>query len=83
MLDVFNGRPRWGLLHDMDSVKLAKLYSEIHMVFNATFNNISFSATSVVIGTDCIGCYKSNYHTITATTAPTYNRKPPSVTIMK
>jgi len=28
MLDVFNGRPHWGLLHDMDSVKLAKLYSE-------------------------------------------------------
>ena len=26
--------------------------------------------TSVVIGTDCIGCCKSNYHTITATTAP-------------
>jgi hypothetical protein len=26
--------------------------------------------TSVVIGTDCIGSYKSNYHTITTTTAP-------------
>jgi len=26
--------------------------------------------TLVVIGTDCIGSYKSNYHTITATTAP-------------
>jgi len=26
--------------------------------------------TSVVIGTDCIGSYKSYYHTITATTAP-------------
>ena len=26
--------------------------------------------TSVVIGTDCIGCCKSNYHTITTTTAP-------------
>ena len=26
--------------------------------------------TSVVIGTDCIGSYKSNYHTITAMTAP-------------
>jgi hypothetical protein len=26
--------------------------------------------TSVVIGTDCIGSWKSNYHTITATTAP-------------
>jgi len=27
--------------------------------------------TLVVIGTDCIGSCKSNYHTITATTAPT------------
>ena len=26
--------------------------------------------TSVMIGTDCIGSCKSNYHTITATTAP-------------
>ena len=30
--------------------------------------------TLMVIGTDCIGSYKSNYHTITATTAPTYSR---------
>jgi hypothetical protein len=28
--------------------------------------------TSVVIGTDCIGSCKSNYHTITATTAPNF-----------
>jgi hypothetical protein len=26
----------------------------------------------VVIGTDCIGSCKSNYHTITAMTAPTH-----------
>ena len=26
--------------------------------------------TLVVIGTDCIGSYKSNYHTITITTGP-------------
>jgi hypothetical protein len=26
--------------------------------------------TSVVIGTDCIGSYKSNYHKITTTVAP-------------
>jgi hypothetical protein len=31
--------------------------------------------TSVVIGTDCIGSCKSNYHTITATTAPYINMK--------
>jgi hypothetical protein len=28
---------------------------------------------SVMIGTDCTGCYKSNYHMIT--TAPFYNLK--------
>jgi len=29
-----------------------------------------FNATIVMIGTDCIGSYKSNYHTITMSTAP-------------
>ena len=29
----------------------------------------------VVIGTDCIGSYKSNYHMITATRAPSKYRK--------
>jgi hypothetical protein len=29
--------------------------------------------TSVVIGTDCKGSCKSNYHTITATTTPGYS----------
>ena len=31
--------------------------------------------TSVVIGTDCIGSCKSNYHTIMAMTAPILNIK--------
>ena len=31
--------------------------------------------TLVVIGTDCIGNCKSNYHTITTTTAPHFNWK--------
>ena len=30
----------------------------------------SNSQRKVVIGTDCIGSYKSNYHTIMSTTAP-------------
>jgi len=38
------------------------------MVFNAIFNNISVMGfeltTSVMIGTDCTGNCKSNYHTI-------------------
>ena len=32
--------------------------------------------TSAVIGTDCIGSCKSNYHTITATMAPTFYELP-------
>ena len=35
------------------------------MLFNATFNNISF----YMIGTDCTGSCKFNNHTITTTTA--------------
>jgi hypothetical protein len=31
---------------------------------------VGFEITSVVIGTDCTGSYKSNYHTITTTMAP-------------
>jgi len=31
-------------------------------------------STLVMIGTDCIDSYKSNYHTITTTTAPAQNR---------
>jgi hypothetical protein len=38
------------------------LHSVVHLALIET--------TSVVIGTDCIGSCKSNYHTITATTAP-------------
>jgi predicted metal-binding protein len=50
------------------------------MMFSATFNNSSViiyrsqkakpNHKYNVIGTDCIGSCKSNYHTITATTAP-------------
>jgi hypothetical protein len=55
------------------------------MVFNATFNNISVilwqsvlmvEETSVVIGTDCIGSCKSDYHTITAMAAPPTSLNP-------
>jgi hypothetical protein len=42
------------------------------VVFNATFHNSSViswrDTTLVVIGTDCVGSCKSNYHTITTTT---------------
>jgi hypothetical protein len=42
--------------------QVSKLYTSPWPRFELT--------TSVVIGTHCIGSCKSNYHTITATTAP-------------
>jgi hypothetical protein len=42
-----------------------------HNVVSSTLAWAGFEITTfVVIGTDCIGSYKSNYHTITTTTAP-------------
>ena len=41
------------------------------MLYTSPWSRFEF--TSVVIGTDCIGNCKSNYHTITATTAPKQN----------
>jgi hypothetical protein len=36
-----------------------------------TWARFEFTTTLVVIGTDCIGSFKSNYHAIMTTTAPT------------
>ena len=53
--------------------KIKKGQTLSHNVVSSTplLSEIERNATSVVIGTDCIGSGKSNYHTITATTAPT------------
>jgi hypothetical protein len=51
---------------DMSQVR-DKLYHI--MLFTSPWSRFELP-TSVVIGTDCIGSIKSNYHTITATTAP-------------
>ena len=41
------------------------------MLYRVHFTWAGFELTTlVVIGTDCIGSYKSNYHTIMTTTAP-------------
>ena len=45
-----------------------KLYHII--LYTSPWSRIELT-TSVMIGTDCIGSCKSNYNTITATTAPT------------
>jgi phosphoribosylaminoimidazole (AIR) synthetase len=41
------------------------------MLYREHLSCVGFQLTTlVVIGTDCIGSYKSNNHTVTATTAP-------------
>jgi hypothetical protein len=44
-----------------------KLY---HIMYGVHLAQEGFELTLVVISTDCIGSCKSNYHTITTTTAP-------------
>jgi len=40
------------------------------MLYRVHLARVEFElSTLVIIGTDCIGCYKSNYLTITTTTA--------------
>ena len=50
---------------------LSQVTDKLHriMLYTSPWRRFTFT-TSVVIGTDCIGSCKSNYHTITATTAP-------------
>ena len=43
------------------------------MLYTSPWSRIELT-TSVVIGTDCIGSCKSNYHTVTTMTAPINNR---------
>jgi hypothetical protein len=52
------------LLQVTDKMYHIMLYTSPWLRFELT--------TSVVIGTDCIGSCKSNYHMITATTAPAW-----------
>ena len=48
-----------------------KLYHIMLYLVNLAWTGFELT-TLVVIGTDCIGSYKPNYHTITTTTAPTF-----------
>jgi len=49
---------------------LSQVTDKLYYIMLYTSPWSRFELTSVVIGTDCIGSCKSNYYTITATTAP-------------
>jgi hypothetical protein len=52
------------------TLDLSQVTDKLYHIMLYTLPWSRFELTSVVIGTDYIGSCKSNYHTITATTAP-------------
>ena len=53
------------------SVLLGKPHTKLYhiMLYNSPYSRFELT-TSVVIGTDCKGSFKSNYHTVTTTMVP-------------
>jgi hypothetical protein len=61
----------WRKSEDQEkTTDLSQATDELYHIMLCTSLWLGFELTSVVIGTDCIGSCKSNYHSITATMDP-------------
>jgi hypothetical protein len=63
----------WSVLLVEETIDLLQVTVQLYhkMLYQVYLTMSGFELTTlVVIGTDCIGSHKSNYHMITTTTAP-------------